>query len=69
MTFVALLELKCDGDCVDKGDVGVGVNELTAFLEETCVSEAKCPCSSPFFRYVGVKVLTEAHGKEDGGGT
>ena len=45
------------------------MEELTAFLEEAYVPEAKCPCLSRFFWDVGANVFTGAHVEEDGGGT
>ena len=43
------------------------MEDLTTFLEEAYVSEAKCHFYFPFFWGVGAKVFTGAHGKEDGG--
>ena len=63
---IALQEFEGDGDSVGQGDVGVGVEQLTTFLEEVYVSDAKGSCVSSFFWYVDVEIFTGAYNKEDG---
>ena len=41
------------------------MEEWSRFIEAENVSEAKCPCHSPFFWNVGAKIFTGAYGKED----
>ena len=65
MSFVTLLKLKSDGDCICECKGGVVMRNAFSFLVEAKVAKAQYSGATFFFWNIGAKIFARAHGKKD----